>query len=114
MDYQTYKVLHIMFALLAASSVGVVFLSTTKEKWMKIAGGVVTLLILVTGFGALAKLGFHGEDWPLWVKLKICIWVLVAGLIPVLGKRLTRNRGLAYIALMFLLVAAAALAVWKP
>jgi hypothetical protein len=42
------------------------------------------------------------------------IWVLVAGLVPVLGKRLTRNRGLAYVILMLLLVCAAALAVWKP
>lgn len=113
MDYQTYKILHIAFALFAASFTGVSFLAASGQKWVKIAGGVVSLLILVTGFGILAKLGFHGEQWPLWVKLKIGIWVLIAVLGPVLAKRLTRYRGLAYAGLMFLFVSAAALAIWK-
>ena len=40
--------------------------------------GVGMLLILVAGFGLLAKkLGLVGQGWPLWIWLKLSIWLIL-------------------------------------
>ncbi|MFT5387181.1 MAG: putative membrane protein SirB2 [Candidatus Omnitrophota bacterium] len=114
MPYTTYKILHIVCLLLTTSFLSVSFLCTYNEKWIKITSGIVSLLILVTGFGLLAKLGFNDVSWPLWVKIKLTIWLLIAGGAPVLAKRLTKNRGLAFVILMGLFGLATAVAVLKP
>ena len=52
--------------------------SGLSKRILSIVHGVGLLLVLVGGFGMLAKLGVVGA-WPLWVVGKLAIW-LVLGL----------------------------------
>lgn len=115
MPYTTYKILHILCLLLTASFLSVSFLCNYKEKWVKILSGIFSFLILVSGFGLLARLGFsHGEvDWPLWVKIKLGIWLVIAVGAPILSKRLTKYRIPVFFAFIGLFTVAIALAVFK-
>ena len=115
MPYTTYKILHILCVLLTASFLSASFLCNSKEKWIKITSGIFSFLILASGFGLLARLGFsHGDvQWPVWVKLKLGIWLVIAVGAPILAKRLTKYRTLVFFAFMGLFTLAIALAVFK-
>ncbi len=44
--------------------------------------GLGSLLILVGGFGMLARLGFlHGANFPGWLWVKIIIWIILSGVV---------------------------------
>ncbi len=44
--------------------------------------GVGALLILVGGFGMLARLGvLHGNGFPAWLWIKIIVWVVLSALV---------------------------------
>lgn len=92
---------------------GISFMAENKPKLAKITSGIVTLTLLVAGMGLLART-YPGQPWPVWAKAKIGIWALVAILTPVLSKRLTQNRGLAFVGMLALLTLATCLAVLKP
>ena len=49
------------------------------------------LLILIAGFGMMARLEIS-HSWPLWIWIKLVIWVLLAGY-PVLLKRQQKPSG---------------------
>jgi len=74
--------------------------------------GIGVFLILLGGFGLLARLGIH-SDWPLWVKLKLALWGLFAVLI-VAVKRLPVVAKAAWIILPTLAAVAAWLAIYRP
>lgn len=114
MPFTTYKILHIICVLFTASFLSMSFLCNYKEKWIKITSGIVSLLIFVTGFGLMARLGFTDVAWPMWVKVKLVIWLVIAISAPILAKRLTKNRGLVYFTFMGFFAVAIALAVLKP
>lgn len=118
MNPSLYKVLHILGVLLAFAALGGAMLRALAgtpadapgRKLASITHGVALLLILVSGFGMLAKLGY---GFPLWVWLKIVIW-LVVGAALALVRRLPAQAGWFWLALPLLGTAAAWLAVYKP
>jgi len=63
-------------------------------------------LILLAGFGMLARLGISGS-WPLWIWIKIGIWLLL-GALPVLLRRSDKPSS----ALLYLAPVLAAIAAW--
>ncbi|MEX0798749.1 MAG: hypothetical protein WD025_04865, partial [Bacteriovoracaceae bacterium] len=78
MSYQFYKIIHVVsivlfFALYLSAAV--------KGKNMKkevIFSGIALILILVSGFGLIARLGMpHDAAWPLWIQLKLVIWAVI-------------------------------------
>ena len=72
------------------------------------------LAILVSGFGALAKLGLSNPGiWPLWLWLKVLIWLVFGG-VTVLIRRAPRFAPVLWWALPLLGGAAAYLAIYKP
>ncbi len=113
-----YKVLHISGLLLAFTALGgatLRALAGTGEDapGRKLAGvthGVALLLILISGFGMLAKLSY---GFPMWVWLKIVIWLLIGASIAVI-RRLPAYAMAFWFALPVLGAAAALLAVYKP
>ena len=67
--------------------------------------GIALVLILVAGFGMLARLGIVGA-WPPWVWIKLVLWILL-GALPWILKRTQRAPGLLfYLAPLLGLIAA--------
>lgn len=49
-----------------------------------ITSGIGLFLVLLGGFGLLARLGY---GWPLWVLVKIAIWMILGFLIMVINRK---------------------------
>ena len=83
-----YNVVHILGIALLVTAIGGVALhalnggtraSNAGRGLVGALHGVGALLILVGGFGMLARLGVkHGDGFPGWVFLKLVIWALLA------------------------------------
>ena len=121
-SYFVYKLIHFlgMFTLvtvLAATSMHVLRGGTRADNPYRrafgIAHGVGSFLVLLGGFGMLARLGIVQGGLPLWVFAKLAIWVALSGAIAFVY----RGPGIAR-ALLFgtpiLAVIAAAIALYKP
>ena len=72
--------------------------------------GIALVLILVSGFGMLAKLGY---GFPGWVILKIVIWLFIGGVIALI-RRMPQHAVIFWWALPALGAFAAFLAIYKP
>jgi hypothetical protein len=114
-----YKIVHFLGIFMLFMSIGGILVNSIAREervreWRKalnITHGVGLLLILLGGFGQLARLGIL---WPLpgWVILKLIIWVMLGGLIAlVLQSNLSK---LLWILVIFLGTIAAYLAIMKP
>lgn len=116
-----YNVVHIVgLVLLMAGLGGMAALSSTAQRapWIRRSlaafHGLGAFLILLGGFGMLARLGFvQGTAWPGWVWVKVGIWGML-GIAAFLPFRYPR----AAMPLMLLLPVlggfAAYLAIYKP
>ena len=92
MDPNFYQVLHIVGismvflgygALLARSMAAPENVSVRKLG--SITSGVGLLLILVAGFGLVAKLGYNYTET--WILVKFVIWLLLGGLIVLINRK---------------------------
>jgi hypothetical protein len=88
-----YKNLHLLGVFMLLIALGGLMLhqinSATRENlWRKpvaFTHGLGLLLVLVGGFGMLARLGIPWP-WPGWVIAKIVIWVLFGAFMALLGR----------------------------
>lgn len=86
MPFEAYIVIHLIGVIMVFMAFGaLVFhqLSHPKEilphrRLIMMTHGFGLLIVLVGGFGLLHKLGLEGS-WPLWVWLKITIWIILGG-----------------------------------
>jgi len=87
MPYEIYKILHILGLLLVFTSLGGVFVYSGNggmktenrlRKLVAISHGSGLLLLLISGFGMLAKLG---GGFPFWVLVKLGIWLGIGALL---------------------------------
>jgi uncharacterized membrane protein SirB2 len=94
MSLQFYNVLHILGITLLFISLGGLALHSvnggtrTTNQWrliVAITHGVALALLLVSGFGMLAKLGFTGGI-PAWAIVKILVWLVFGGAIAFVGR----------------------------
>lgn len=117
-SYEWYKVLHILavlalFLALGGSAAAKINDSGGPRKLLGITHGLALIVIAAAGFGLLARLGMsHSQPWPIWVYLKVVIWLLLAASIVPLRK----SKGLAglfWLLLPALGAAAAFLAIFK-
>ncbi len=117
MSLLAYRVIHIFSMMLMFTALGGLILAAQAkvqtDASRKMAGmlhGIALILILVSGFGALARLGFSNPaSWPTWVWLKALIWLVFGGII-VLIRRAPRFASLMWWLLPLLGAAAAYLA----
>ena len=107
-----YQVLHIVGismvflgygALLARSMAAPENVSVRKLG--SITSGIGLLLILVAGFGLVAKLGYNYDET--WILVKFVIWLILGGLIVLIN----RKPQLAMLLWCFLIVLGAAAAI---
>lgn len=95
MDIAFYKVIHMLGLVLLFQSLGAsLFYSFSARepsddwpaKMLKIMHGTGLLLLLLGGFGMLAKLGIM---WPLpvWTWIKLLVWITLAASLPLVKKK---------------------------
>jgi hypothetical protein len=122
MPYAVYKLVHFLgiftvITVLAAASMYVLRGGTrTDNPYRKVMGaahGVGAFLILLGGFGMLARLGIMHGGLPLWVYFKLAIWVTLSGAIAVVYRGPGLARTLMF-AVPLLAVLAGAIALYKP
>jgi hypothetical protein len=84
MDYPTYKIIHLIGVAALALGIGGMMPGGANRKIFSILQGIALLVMLVSGFGLLAKLHL---GFPHFAMVKTVIWV-VLGVIPILLRRL--------------------------
>lgn len=121
MSYETYKLVHYTGIFLATSALaGLAFVATVAKSiadhpWRKLAvmaHGVGLFLVLLGGFGMLARLGLTA-GLPGWATGKLVIWVLLGGALA-LAKRAPRLALPLWLGTVVASVGAAYLALVKP
>lgn len=112
-----YRVLHVLGMALVFTALGGLLAAAGDNAARKRAGmlhGIGLVIILVTGFGALARLGLSNPAiWPLWLWAKAIVW-LALGAVLVLIRRAPQLRGALWVILPLLGALGAYLAIYKP
>lgn len=91
MSYQLYKLVHFLGIFMLLFSLGGLLLhringGDAKYPWRRptmMTHGIGLFLILIGGFGMLARLGLT-SGLPGWIYGKLIIWLLLGGLVAVL------------------------------
>ena len=112
MTYETYKILHIVGLLLVFLGLGGQLVGSGSGKFPAVLHGLGMVVLLVAGFGLLARLG-ASWPWAGWVWGKVVVW-LVIGALPALHKKKVLPDQIAWIAAVAIGGAAAWLAIAKP
>ncbi|NIP38346.1 MAG: hypothetical protein GWO07_05585 [Candidatus Dadabacteria bacterium] len=118
-EYETYKVLHIagVFFLLFSLSSYLIIVNSNTEKFRKLSAimhGISMFIVLLGGFGLLARLGIiHGSDWPVWVWIKLVIWIVMGAMLIFIKKFHSLSKIL-WFTVPILAIIAAYLAVYQP
>lgn len=122
MPYPVYKLIHFfgIFVLLSTSAVTCMHMirgglrsDNPLRRTTGITHGVAAFLILLGGFGMLARLGIVSGGLPLWIYLKLTIWVSLGFALTVAYRSRTMAR-LVLIVVPLFATAAAAIAYFKP
>lgn len=118
LSYETYKLIHLLGVIfLFVSLGGYLTLSSTKthvsRKLIAFTHGIALVVILVAGFGLLARLGFGAfQSWPFWVWVKFFIWLILA-VIVILIRRMPELRISLWFIIPILGAIAAYMAIFK-
>jgi len=112
-SYEFYKLLHIFSLIGATTALGGLITGATGgfRRALVALHGTALFIMLVAGFGALAKLGVGGL--PGWVTTKLVIW-LVLGAIVVPARRMPEKKGTWIAAVVVLASSSGWLAIAKP
>ncbi len=118
MSASAYKLLHFLGIFMTLLALGGIFVNSSlpadqQGRWRRLAGlthGIGLVIVLVAGFGLLARLELGFE---LWVSLKLLIWLAFGALIVAARKHPGQGVLLWWTAVL-LAVAAAYLGHYQP
>lgn len=122
MPYQLYKLIHFLgifmiMIVLAAACMHVLRGGTRADnphrRTIGIVHGIASFLILLGGFGMLARLGVMQGGLPGWIYAKLVVWIVASGSIALVYRGPDLARAL-LIALPLLGVLAGYFALYKP
>ena len=122
MSYALYKLMHFfgIFTLVLAIAARALHIlrggTRTDDPYRRqiaAAHGVAFLLILTGGFGMLARLGVMHTGLPGWVYAKLVVWLLFGAALTIASRNKSGARAI-LIAIPFLGITAAAIALYKP
>lgn len=123
LPYQFYKVVHILGIALLVTALGGLALyalngglrrDNRARALVAALHGAGLLLVLVGGFGMLARLGFrHGAMFPGWIIVKLGVWAALAAAVT-LPMRVPRLGRPMMVVVPLLVGLAAYMAVYKP
>ena len=95
MSYELYKVIHlsgiiVLFLSLGAFACFRVFASKESNrknyKLLAMTHGISLLVVLVAGFGLLARTGAAEGGFPVWIYGKLAVWLLAGGIFTFIKK----------------------------
>lgn len=120
-SHQFYNVVHIVGIVLIMAAIGGATVSaeaTSRARWTRSASLAFHLLgiflILLGGFGMLARLGIvQGSSWPGWIWAKVIIWGIL-GVVAFVPRRFPSTALPVMLALPLLGGLAAYMAIYKP
>lgn len=119
MSYNFYKVMHLIGMFTIFMAYGALLLNAmsgkgkeglVSRKLVMASHGVGLLLILVGGFGLLAR---TKVGWPDWIMAKLIIWLFLGGLLALVLRKPQMAKSL-WFGILGLGATAAYLAVFKP
>ena len=84
MDYTTYKIIHLIGIAALALGLGGMLAGGGNRKTFAILQGIALLVMLVSGFGLLAKLHL---GFPHFAMVKVALWPVI-GMLPMLLRRM--------------------------
>lgn len=92
MSYEFYKVLHLTGIIMIFTSLGAALLHSMNggerkyphRKWVMISHGIGMAMVLVAGFGLLARLGLKMEGWAI---AKLAIWLYLGGVMAIIYRK---------------------------
>jgi hypothetical protein len=84
MDYTTYEIIHLIGLATLAAGIGGMLASGGNRKMFLMVQGIALFVMLVSGFGLLAKLHL---GFPHFAMVKLVLWAVI-GVLPVLLRRL--------------------------
>lgn len=103
MTLEFYKFIHLISIFAVIFSFGLMIghykNSGKKNKYYNIIHGISIALILISGFGMLARLSIHWP-WPLWVGIKTFVWIAFGGIVVLFRKKPCSLMGLVSILLL--------------
>ena len=101
----TYYVLHVfsLVVLTARTFMALADPNPANRRQTLMVTGVASLLMLVSGFGLLAKL--HGGHFAPWVFVKLACWLGLSAIGGLVYRKAGLRGALSYAALAFVLVA---------
>jgi uncharacterized membrane protein SirB2 len=115
LTYATYKLVHTLALSMVLVSLGALIVgpsSKLSKRTIAITHGVGLLLLLVSGFGLLAKLQIHSV--PGWVGAKLVFWLLLGGYMALVPRLRSKHTALLWWSLPVVTVMAAYMALTKP
>ena len=113
MDPTIYYILHVGSGFLLTAFTFQAFAAPTPERRRAtmVLGGAMSLIMVVSGFSLLAKLGYEFETW---IFIKIACWLGLAALGGIAFRRPQAAGALSVLAVACVLVALYAVYVLKP
>ena len=91
MPHQFYQIIHLTGVFMVFLAYGGLIVRSATGSASKdirrlgsITSGIGLLLMLVGGFGLLARLNY---GWPAWVLVKVAIWVALGGMIVLINRK---------------------------
>ena len=120
--YEIYKLLHLIGFWLVAIALGGLSVFTMNggtrqgnraRRLVAITHGVGLFLVLLGGFGALARLGLARDGLPGWIWAKLAVWIVFGALISIPYRKPELARGLWFL-IPVLGAVAAYMALYKP
>lgn len=120
LSYEIYKFIHLVGLALLVFCLGAICLlmlnggirDNKNRKFLAIGHGVGLALLLIAGFGMMARLGLVRE-WPSWIYVKFAVWISLGGIIALMRRKPEWNKWL-WAATLGLVAVAAYAAIFKP
>jgi len=112
MNQLAYSLLHVLGVILLTAFTFQAFAAPTpaNKKRVMMLTGILSLVVLVAGFGLLAKLGY---GFPGWIVLKLVCWLGISAMAGI-AFRAPAKAGLLTAATVVLLVIALYAVYFKP
>ncbi|TDI76655.1 MAG: hypothetical protein E2O84_02135 [Bacteroidetes bacterium] len=124
MPHSIYLIIHVIGLALTVQAVGMAVVSASRatepdageasnRKMIAMFHGIGLFLLLLGGFGTLARLGITFPWWPAWLWVKLIVWITFGASTVMIRKRPETARLWMFLAVVLVAISAT-MAIMKP